>query len=151
MDGGCSASAAMRLRPAAILVLTLLPALAQDAPPPNFERDIRPIFEKNCFFCHGATKPLSNGLDLKTIESILAGANSGPIVIPGKPEESRLWIAVRDGIMPQGGAPLPAADKKLIHDWIEKGEFPPANDSPADKGGKKDDGKKDDKGAAKRQ
>jgi len=126
------------LRLIGILVGCLLPAFAEDAPP-NFERDIRPIFEKNCFFCHGATKPHSNGLDLKTVQSILDGANSGTVVVPGKPEASRLWIVVRDGIMPQGGAPLPAADKKLIHDWIEKGQFPSGNEPPVDKGVKKDE------------
>src|SRR5438046_5283002 len=76
-------------------VFCVLPALSQDAAP-TFEHDIRPIFEKNCFFCHGNTKPLSNGLDLKTIEGVMAGANSGPIVVPGNPEASRLWIVVRD-------------------------------------------------------
>ena len=135
-------------------VICALPALAQDGPP-AFERDIRPIFEKNCFYCHGATKPLSNGLDLKTIESVMAGADSGPIVVPGKPEASRLWIVVRDGIMPQGGAPLPAAQKQLIREWIEKGEFPATTETPADKSSEKDRGqgpaaKKDEKGAEKR-
>ena len=47
---------------------------------------------------------------------------------------SRLWIVVRDGIMPQGGAPLPAADKQLIREWIAKGKFPSATDAPAPKG-----------------
>lgn len=123
-----------------ILTVCLLPAFGEDAPP-NFERDIRPIFEKNCFTCHGATKPHSNGLDLKTVESILDGANSGTVVVPGKPEASRLWIVVRDGIMPQGGTPLAATDKKLIHDWIEKGQFPSPGNAPADKGSTKDEKK----------
>jgi cytochrome c len=130
-----------RLKFPAWIVLSLTPALApaQDAPP-VFERDIRPIFEKNCFFCHGATKPHSNGLDLKTIETILDGANSGTVVVPGKPEASRLWIVVRDGIMPQGGAPLSAAEKKLIYAWIEKGEFPAhvSADAPAGNSNDKD-------------
>jgi hypothetical protein len=55
-------------------------------------------------------------------------------VVPGNPEASRLWIVVRDGIMPQGGPPLPEADKQLIREWIAKGKFPSANEPPPPKG-----------------
>ena len=113
----------MKIRWIAGFVLGAAPALAESSVP-SFERDILPLFEKKCFYCHGATKPLANGLDLRTIEGVMAGANSGPIVSPGKPDTSRLWIVLRDGVMPQGGPVLPAAEKQLIRDWIEKGEFP---------------------------
>jgi hypothetical protein len=124
--------AAHRFGRASGIFIFVLAAAAQNTPP-SFEHDIRPIFEKNCFFCHGNTKPHSNGLDLKTLESIMAGANSGPVIVPGKPESSRLFIVVRDGIMPQGGAPLSAAEKQLIREWIEKGKFP-STDAPEPKG-----------------
>ena len=32
------------------------PALAENASPPDFARDVQPIFKKHCYECHGADK-----------------------------------------------------------------------------------------------
>ena len=58
-----------------------------------FELRVRPIFAKNCFACHTNSK--LGGLRLDSRETILKGGNSGPAVIPGKPDESLLIQAVR--------------------------------------------------------
>jgi hypothetical protein len=55
----------------------------------------------------------------------MAGGVSGPVVIPGNPEGSRLWMLVREGKMPLGGK-LSDGEKQLIRDWIETGQFPSA-------------------------
>jgi hypothetical protein len=59
-----------------------------------FEKEIRPILVEKCQLCHNADKS-KNGLNLTNREAILKGGDSGPAVIPGKPEESLLIQAVR--------------------------------------------------------
>jgi hypothetical protein len=60
------------------------------AGPPDFAREIRPIFEANCQRCHGAKVRKSDfRLDLKA--SALAGGLSGPAIVPGKSAESLLY------------------------------------------------------------
>ena len=50
---------------AALGALSAMTGFAQ----PSFERDVKPIFEANCFSCHGGTAMV--GLDLRTATSIL--------------------------------------------------------------------------------
>ena len=53
---------------------------------------IRPVLAKNCYTCHTTAK--LGGLQLTSRENILKGGNSGPAILPGKPEESLLIQAV---------------------------------------------------------
>src|SRR4051794_4191878 len=57
-----------------------------------FELRIRPVLAKNCFACH--TSSSLGGLQLDSRESMLKGGNSGPAIVPGKPEQSLLIQAV---------------------------------------------------------
>ena len=59
-----------------------------------FEQKIEPLFEKNCYECHGFNNRKGN-LQLKTRELLLAGGDSGPAITPGDPEGSLLVQAVR--------------------------------------------------------
>ena len=83
----------------------------------TFAQHVSPIFEARCVSCHGATKK-KGGLDVRTIEAIIKGGESGPSVVAGDPEKSILWMRVDDGSMPPAGKPLTAAEKKAISDWI---------------------------------
>ena len=58
-----------------------------------FERKIRPLFAENCYACHGQEKRKGK-LRLDSPASIHAGGESGPILTPGKPDESRIILAV---------------------------------------------------------
>ena len=53
------------------------------------EADVLPILQARCVVCHGKSKQ-SGGLDLRTQASRLAGGESGPAIVPGKPDESLL-------------------------------------------------------------
>ena len=55
----------------------------------RFEHEIRPVLVKHCFKCHGAKKQEA-GLRLDSRKALLKGSDEGRIVIPGKPEASRL-------------------------------------------------------------
>ncbi|MBI3698352.1 MAG: DUF1501 domain-containing protein, partial [Acidobacteria bacterium] len=48
---------------------------------------------KNCFACHTASK--LGGLEMASRGHLLKGGNSGPAIVPGKPDESLLIHAVR--------------------------------------------------------
>ncbi|MBL6706579.1 MAG: hypothetical protein ISQ06_10730, partial [Planctomycetaceae bacterium] len=51
------------------------------------QHDVLPYLYTRCVVCHGARRQEAD-LDLRTVESILKGGKSGPVVVPGKPEES---------------------------------------------------------------
>jgi hypothetical protein len=71
------------------------------------------------------------GLDLRTLESVMAGGSKGASIVPGKPDSSRLWQLVQNDEMPMSGGPLSEAEKGLIREWIEKGQFSSAADAQA--------------------
>ncbi len=95
---------------------------------PTFQHEVLPLMEKKCIACHGGKTPMA-GLDLRTLDGVVAGSSKGSVVTPGNPDASRLWIMVRDGKMPMGGSPLSEDEKQLIREWIEKGQFPVAGDA----------------------
>src|SRR6266404_2417957 len=85
----------------------LLAALAVSAAPPAlraaepnspgaefFEKNIRPILVETCHKCHGGEKHKGN-LDLTSRAGMLKGGDSGPAVVPGRPEQSLLIKALR--------------------------------------------------------
>ena len=60
-----------------------------------FEQKIRPLLAENCFECHSEQKKTKGGLQLDTREGWAKGGDSGPALVPGDPETSRLISAVR--------------------------------------------------------
>src|SRR2546425_8231894 len=94
----------------------------------ELQKDIQPIFEKNCFSCHGTTTQM-NGLRLDSKEAAFAGGKSGKAIMPGDASKSTLYQRVA-GIgelarMPFGGKPPEAAQIALIRTWIDQGaEWP---------------------------
>ena len=90
-----------------------------EEPDPQFSRDVLPLFQKRCGSCHGK-KRRKGRLDLSTPESIARGGKKGPAVVPGKPEESRLWRRVFEEEMPPDD-PIPAAEVEILRAWIAAG------------------------------
>jgi hypothetical protein len=96
-----------------------LPAARQGVP--SYETHIQLLFKARCLRCHG-DKVKKAGLDLSTHAVLLKGSESGPVVVPGKPDDSLLYLLVRDGKMPAGKAGrLDAADVEILRRWIEAG------------------------------
>lgn len=106
-----------------------------DSPLPKitFERDIAPIFQKNCISCHGSEKP-QGGLRLDNEAAAVKGGDSGKAIIPGKSEKSPLVMRLlgvgEDARMPMGAGPLPANQIALIRAWIDQGSFADAKNEP---------------------
>ena len=59
-----------------------------------FERKVRPLLAGSCYKCHGQKKQKGK-LRLDRHDAILSGGDSGPAVVPGKPQESLLVRAVK--------------------------------------------------------
>ena len=100
----------------------------------HFEKRIRPLLHKHCYSCHSAdANVIQGGLRLDSRQHLLAGGDSGPAVIPGKPDESPLIDSIRyaDGgyEMPPDGK-LPDEEIALLVDWVASGAAFP--DSPAE-------------------
>ena len=106
-----------------ILVLMGMSALslpAQDAQPPTFESDVLPIFQRHCLQCHSA-EVHQGGLSLETLDQVLRGGDSGPVVVANKPPDSLLLTMITSGSMPMGGSPLAAGAIEVVRRWIEAG------------------------------
>src|SRR5947209_5352060 len=87
-----------------------------------FEKKVRPILADNCAECHGPRKQ-RGGLRLDSRASVMAGGDSGPALVPGKPNESLLIKAVHydgDTRMPPRGR-LTAAQVAVLTDWVKQG------------------------------
>ena len=92
----------------------------QGAQSPNFETDVLPIFQQHCLQCH-SDQARQGGLSLETLERVLAGGDSGAVVVAHQPLESRLLVLINSGGMPMGGAPLEAGAVEVVRRWIEAG------------------------------
>ena len=113
-------------------LLFLSPALlaAAEAPTPQqlefFEKKIRPVLVKHCYKCHSekASKAddLKGGLQLDNRAATLKGGESGPAIVPGKPDESILLEALNyeSFEMPPKGK-LPATVIADFRNWIARG------------------------------
>lgn len=105
----------------------LLPAagFAAENPSPHdrdlFEMHVRPTLISRCLRCHGESKQES-GLSLSTREDLLAGGDSGPAIVPGKPDDSPLLAALRYEAleMPPDGQ-LETSQIAGIERWIAAG------------------------------
>lgn len=103
-------------------------ALSEDPPAAEFEQaaffesQVRPVLVDRCFNCHGPNKQES-GLRLDTRGAALAGGDSGPVIVPGNPEESQLVSVIRhtgEVKMPPT-LKLPDAEIKTLIRWVELG------------------------------
>src|SRR3954451_25117878 len=93
--------------------VALLTALVASAAEPSaadlefFEKKIRPVLADKCYGCHSnkTSSPLG-GLRLDSRDGLLRGGRSGPALLPGNPEASRIIQALsykRDLKMPPSG------------------------------------------------
>ncbi len=88
-----------------------------------FETTIRPLLADNCHACHGARVDTPfGGLRLDSREGLLAGGDSGPAIVPGRPAESALVQRLhgRPMLMPPTG-PLADEDIAAVTRWVAMG------------------------------
>ena len=90
---------------AAGLALIFSTHTAHAAEKVSFNRDIRPILSDICFACHGPdVAKMKGGLRLDNKEAAMKGGESGPAIVPGKPDQSEVYQRLvthdADDIMP---------------------------------------------------
>ena len=99
-----------------------------------FENKIRPLLAQKCAECHGAEKQESD-FRVDNRASIFAGGASGQkAIVPGKPAESLLMIAVMgegDYSMPPD-TPLSADEIIQLREWILRGAYWPSTGATAE-------------------
>ncbi len=88
-----------------------------------YQERIEPVLARHCHECHSSgAEELAGSLRLDDRAEMLAGGDTGPAVVPGKPAASLLLTALRyeDLEMPPSG-PLPDEIIADFEHWIEMG------------------------------
>lgn len=89
-----------------------------------FEKKIRPTLAAHCYGCHSAAKTADRGgLQLDSRAAVLQGGDSGPSVVVGKPDESRLIQFVRHQgkAMPKDKPKLSEPQIAALAQWVQLG------------------------------
>ncbi len=110
----------------ALAIAFVLAATSATAAPPDaaahFEKVIRPLLLKQCVSCHGEQKQKGQ-LRLDSLAAMLEGGESGPAVVPGKPEQSLMIAALKHGeqLKMPPKEKLPDADIAALTAWVKAG------------------------------
>ncbi|HET6424583.1 MAG TPA: PSD1 and planctomycete cytochrome C domain-containing protein, partial [Planctomycetaceae bacterium] len=111
-------------------------ALCAAEPAPNaeelefFEKRVRPLLVEKCLSCHGEKKQEGN-LRLDSHAALLKGNESGPALVVGKPEASRLIKVLaysNDDIQMPPAGKLKAEEIATLTEWVQRGGVFPASD-----------------------
>lgn len=99
-------------------------AAAQADPPDLFATRVQPILTSHCTGCHGGERQ-KGGIALHTLDAIVAGGDSGPAFVAGRPADSEIIRRISSpesqrGHMPPKGKPqLTQEHIRAIEAWIE--------------------------------
>jgi cytochrome c len=108
-------------------------AAAQDpaASPEFYTTKVQPIFQANCYRCHGGMNH-RGGLSLMTRESMLKGGHDGSVLVPGDPASSLLVRLIRHEGPANDPKPMPPklpkisdADIATVEQWVKAGAVMP--------------------------
>jgi hypothetical protein len=104
----------------ALLALAIgLPVHADE--PVTFEKHVRPLLKAHCFECHGEGAKLKGGLDLRLKRTMMAGGESGTVLVPGKAAGSLLLQRVQSQEMPPSKRKLTKSETAILERWIAAG------------------------------
>ncbi len=85
------------------------------------------VFEQKCNGCHSASNEQLTGMRILERETLLQQDSDATRkwLVPGKPDQSKIYLAIKAEDMPLGGPALSAQEIELIKVWIAAGaEFP---------------------------
>ena len=122
---------ALRSLPALLLLAGAAPLTAEV----SFPDQIEPILRSRCLDCHShASGKMKGGLTLDSRSGWEQGGDSGPAIVPGKPDDSLLVRMIRwsddDHQMPPKEK-LPDAEIALLEEWIRSGAPDPRSPAAA--------------------
>ncbi len=103
-----------------------------------FEAKVRPLLVVHCYECHSEdaakAENLQGGLRLDNRAGVLQGGESGPVIVPGKPDESVLIKSVRYSDKALQMPPkerLAAEQVAILEKWVSMGAPDPREGSAA--------------------
>lgn len=89
-----------------------------------FESKVRPLLIDKCYDCHGPdSKPIEGGLRLTSRQSIVAGGDTGPAIVPGHPKKSLLVDAINYGEVYEMPPDTKMSDDEIaiFIKWVKEG------------------------------
>jgi len=93
----------------------------KQSPSQLYAKQIAPLLAAKCGRCHGE-KTQKSELNLGSPAGIQMGSESGPVIEPGKPDESLLFELVHDGEMPPDEDDrLSPEEVEILRAWIASG------------------------------
>lgn len=109
-----------------IIVLSNLSLHAEE--PVDFNRDIRPLLNKNCTTCHGGVKQAGEVSFIFREEALGKGESGKPVVVPGDPAASELVRRIKsqdpeERMPPPKEHPHPLEPEQiaLLERWVKEG------------------------------
>jgi hypothetical protein len=108
--------------PLLALAVSTAPVFGQ-AKKVTFDEHVLPVLRDKCTACHDQDKKRA-GLRLDNYVNLLEGGSSGPVVKPGDPEGSSLYLVTahkREPFMPPKSPPIATEQVALLRAWIEGG------------------------------
>ena len=99
-----------------------------------FEAHVRPVLVNECYKCHSRdADKIKGGLMLDTREGVLHGGDTGPALVPGKPDDSLMIKAISytddDLQMPPKGHKLGDDEIADLIEWVRRGAPDPRSNA----------------------
>lgn len=94
--------------------------LAQTTAIKGLTDQARVVLKKHCITCHSESQARGD-LDMSSTERILAGSSSGAVIVPGKPDESLLYLLAAhqgDPKMPPNAPRISQRELGILSRWI---------------------------------
>lgn len=99
----------------------------------DYVKQVKPVLVERCLACHGALKQ-EGGLRLDTVALAIQGGESGPALVPGEADSSRLLQRItakeESDRMPPEGEPLKPDQIAAIQNWIAQNATGPVDERP---------------------
>jgi hypothetical protein len=86
----------------------------------SFSADVFPILDSRCINCHGGDR-IEGELIMRSYDDLMAGGESGQVIVPGDAANSILVKLVTDKKMPKRGPKLTPIQVQTITDWVNQG------------------------------
>lgn len=101
----------------------------------SFVTNVKPVLEYYCIECHtNSAAPQYGGFSMETGQAAMTTGRHAPVIRPGKPDESLLYVVLRLGhedVLGMPPAPDKITDKELaaVRGWILSGaDWPTGSD-----------------------
>lgn len=112
------------------LAAAAVPALSAADAARLWSSRVQPLFDVHCVKCHGPIEQKS-GLELDTPEAIFKGGDEGKVLVPGQPDQSRLYQYLAPGADPHMPPKKQLTDPEIasVREWIQALGAKPSNSS----------------------